>query len=63
MYAPGYSMQRLAELQVPGTGRRVADGGWRVVGGGWQMVGGGWWVAGGGWHTVAEIITSVDIIV
>ena len=22
-------MQRLAELQVPGTGRRVAGGGWR----------------------------------
>jgi len=49
MYAPGCSIQRLAELQATGTGRRVAGGGWRVAGGGWCMV--------------AEIMTSVDIIV
>jgi len=42
MYAPGCSIQRLAELQVPGTGRQMA---------------------GGRWHMVAEIMTSVDIIV
>ena len=33
MYAPGCSIQRLAELQAPGTGRRVARGEWRVAGG------------------------------
>ena len=31
MYAPGCSIQRLAELQVPGTGRRVAGGRWHMV--------------------------------
>ena len=34
IYAPGCSTQRLAELQVPGTGWRVAGGGWRVTYGG-----------------------------
>jgi hypothetical protein len=38
MYAPGCSIQRLAELQAPGTGRRVARGEWRVAGGGWRLV-------------------------
>jgi len=31
MYAPGCLIQRLAELQAPGTGRRVAGGGWQEV--------------------------------
>jgi len=40
MYAPGCSIQRLAELQASGTGRLVAGGGWREASG-------GRWVAGG----------------
>jgi len=37
MYAPGCSIQRLAELQEPGTRRRVA-------GDGWPMAHGVWWL-------------------
>jgi len=50
MYAPGCSIQRLAELQAPGTGRQVAGGGRWEVGGGRRV-------------SAADIITSVDIIV
>ena len=49
MYAPACSIQRLAELQKPGTGRREACGVWCVADGGRRMV--------------AEIMTSVDSIV
>jgi len=56
MYAPGCLIQRLAELQTPGTARRVMGGAWRVARGAWR-------VAGGGRRMVAEIMTSVDIIV
>ena len=34
MYAPGCSIQRLAELQAAGTRKRVAGDGWRKAGGG-----------------------------
>jgi len=57
MYAPVCSVQRIAELQAPGTRRREAGGGWRggwrrlvgrlVAAGGWWVAAGGWWVAGG----------------
>jgi len=33
------------------------------VGGGWWVAGGGWRVVGGWRHMVAEIMTSVDIMV
>jgi len=56
MYAPACPIQRLAELQAPGTGRREAGGVWWAVFGGRR-------VAGGGRHMVAKIMTSVDIIV
>jgi len=47
MYAPECSIQRLAELQAPGTGRHVAGGGrWEAGGGRWE-VGGGMGEAGG----------------
>jgi len=53
MYAPVCKIQRLAELQEPGTGRREAGGGLRVAGGRWPVV--------GDWRRmVAEIMTSVD---
>ena len=55
MYAPAFSIQRLAELQAPGTGRREADGIWRSVFGGRRAACGvrrvacdGSWVAYGG---------------
>ena len=60
MYTPACSIQRLAELQTPGTGRREAGGIWWVVFGGWHVV---CRVADGGQLMVAEIVTSVDIIV
>jgi len=41
-YAPACSIQRLAELQAPGTGRQVAGGGRREAGGRWRVAGGGW---------------------
>jgi len=56
MYAPACSVQRLAELQAPGTRRREAGGGWREAGGGWR-------VEGGQRRMLSEIMTSVDIIV
>ena len=33
-YAPTCSIQRLLELQIPGTGRHEAGGVWHVAGGG-----------------------------
>ena len=74
MYAPGCSIQRLAELQVPGTGRPEAGGGWRVSiqrlaelqapgTGRHEAASGGWRVVDGWRRMVAEIMTSVDIIV
>jgi hypothetical protein len=44
MYAPACWIQRLAELQTPGTGRREAGGVRRAV------FRGGWRVACGVWH-------------
>jgi len=61
-YAPACSIQRLAELQTPGTERGEAGGMRRVACGEQCLVGGVWHVVGGGWR-VAEILTSVDIIV
>jgi len=49
MYASACSIQRLAELQAPGTGRCEAGGVWRVVFGGQRVVCGRWQVAGGVW--------------
>jgi hypothetical protein len=46
---PACSILRLAELKMLETRRCEAGGGWQVVGGWWRMV--------------AEIMTSVDIIV
>jgi hypothetical protein len=44
--------------------RRQAPGGVRLVAYGRQwLVGGVWYVADGGWRMVAEIMTSVDIII
>jgi len=65
MYAPVCSVQRLAELQAPGTGRREAGGGWRVSIqrlAELQAPGGLRQVASGGWRVVAEIMTSVNIM-
>ena len=45
-YAPACLIQRLAELQTPGTERREAGGVWRAVFGGWRVACGRWWVAG-----------------
>jgi len=39
------SIQRLAELQTPGTGRREAGGVWRAAFGGWRVPGGRWQAA------------------
>ena len=50
MYAPGCSIQRLAELQAPGTRRRMAGDERPEEAGRRRMV-------------AAEIMTSVDIIV
>jgi hypothetical protein len=47
MYAPGYSIQRLAELQAPGLRRWMAGDARSEEAGRWQMV-------------AAEIMTSVD---
>ena len=47
MYASACSIQRLAELQAPGTGRREAGGVWLAVFGGQSVAGGRWRVAGG----------------
>jgi len=55
-YAPACSIESLAELQAPGTRRYEAGGRWQVAGGRWQ-------VAGGRLRIVAEIMTSVNIIV
>jgi len=63
MYAPACSIQRLAELQTPGTGRREAGSVWRAVFGGRRVACGVWHVAGGRRRMLAEIMTSVDIIV
>jgi hypothetical protein len=57
MYAPVCSVQRLAELQVPGNGRHEAGGGWRVSIqrlAELQAAGGLRQVATGGWRMVAE---------
>ena len=70
MYASACSIQRLAELQTPGTGRsqlQSPGAGRREAGGVWWAVFGGRHVAcsvaDGGRRMVAEIMTSVDIIV
>jgi hypothetical protein len=47
MYAPACSIQRLAELQALGIGRREAGGIWRAVFGGRHVACGVWQVAGG----------------
>jgi len=70
MSSPAYSIQRLAELQTPGTGRRQlqapgtqrreADSVWWVVFGGRYVM---YSVADGGQRVVVEIMTWVDIIV
>jgi len=49
MYTPGCSIERLVELQKPGTGRREA--------------GGVWWSVFGGQRIVAEIMMWVNILV
>jgi len=36
-------IQRLAELEAPGTGRYEAAGRWQVAGGGWWVAGSEWW--------------------
>jgi len=48
--APGYLIQRLAELQVPGTKRQMAGDEMPEEAGRWQML-------------AAEIMTSLNIIV
>jgi len=55
---------------MPRTGRREAGGVWRAVFGGRQVAGSVWWAAGGGWRVaggrrrmLAEIMTSVDMVV
>jgi len=63
MYALACSIQRLAELQAPGTGRHEAGGIWRAVFGGRQAASGVWGVAGGRRRMLAEIMTSVDMVV
>jgi hypothetical protein len=50
VYAPGFLIQRLAELQVQGTKRQMAGDEMSEEASRWQMV-------------VAEIMTSVNIIV
>jgi len=64
MYAPACSIQRLTALKMTGAGRHKAGGVWRAVIGG-RAAGGVWRVACGRWQAVllAEIMTSVDIIV
>jgi len=59
MYAPACMIQRLAELQIPGTGRREAGGAWRAVFGGWRAACGVWHVAGGRRCMVAEIMSRL----
>jgi len=54
---------RLAELQILGTGRREAGGVWWAVIGGRHVASGVWRVAGGRRRMLAQIMTSVDIIV
>ena len=56
MYAPACMIQRLPELQKPGTGRREAGGVWWAVYGGRH-------VAYDVWQMAAKIIMLVDIIV
>jgi len=63
MYAPVYSIKRLADIQAPGTWIGKASGIWSAAIGRWQVVCGICCVPGGMQHMVAEIITSVDIIV
>jgi hypothetical protein len=66
MSAPVCSVQRLAELQVPYTGRHEAGGGWQVSIqriAEWQAAGGLRQVASGGRRIMAEIMMLVDIIV
>jgi len=48
MHVPVCSIQRLAELQTPATGKRESSGAWRaVIGGlGWRVAGGVRQVAG-----------------
>jgi hypothetical protein len=48
MYAPACWIQRLAELQTPGTGRREAGGVRQAVVGGRRVVCGRWRAAYGG---------------
>jgi len=36
---------------------------WRVAGCGWHVACGVWQVAGGRWRMLAEIMTSVDMVV
>jgi len=55
MYAPTCSIQRLAQLQTPGTGRREAGGGWRAVFGGWRVACGVWRVACGVWRVACGV--------
>jgi hypothetical protein len=56
MYAPACSFQRLAELQAPGGVRLVVYGGRRAACGMWR-------VACGRQRMLAEIMTSVDMVV
>jgi len=61
MYAPVCSIQRLAELQAPGTRRREAGGGRRVAGGGWLAVYGGWNHVVGRYHSLNLIIDMATV--
>jgi hypothetical protein len=61
-YAPTCSIQRLVELQMPGTGRREAGGVWRVALGGckgtYACVRPHRYTYGIYWHTVANVDAS-----
>jgi len=63
MYAPACLMQRLGELQTPGTGRHEPGSVWREVIGVRWVACGMWHVAGGRQCMLAEIMTSVNVVV
>jgi hypothetical protein len=59
MYAPGCSIQRLAELQAPGTGRRMAGDERQEEAGRWQAADGGGQNHDVGRHYSLNLIFSV----
>jgi len=61
-YTPACRIQRLAELETPGTRRRDPDGVWWAVTAGRHVACGRGRLAGSRWWMLANIMTSVDFI-